>query len=412
MHHQAPPPNHPNTLPTPPTTLAPRTTPPPPPTILTYRKDVDIPSKTTVTRANKPQTRHLGFAFVELATKEEADAAIASLDGARFMRRQVFMRKAVPPPTEEEKRARAAAYHQRREEAAAEKARRQREAAELKKKHQHMDPAEAAAAKVPAGEPSPDTIFITNLDYKALVKTLLLVFKEMRPKWIHVPLRKLPRAEMLKRQHQRRPQAIYNKGIAFVKFPTPEVQKQAIAEFQGMMINGRAIIVDVAINTHIPPEGSEEGAEESESEEGAKGLNEGGLTEEGLKDGGLTEEGLKEDGLEEGVTEKETLEETLKEEVEKAEEAEEAEDAEKEKAVNEEVATERAQPLAGAPHAAGELNGNGTPQDPATPGPSGDDAGARLDTQDTSSQTTPSALPGPHETSPVTQPPEETHTHS
>ncbi|CAN3370059.1 hypothetical protein DICA4_F26720 [Diutina catenulata] len=373
-------------------------------------KDVDIPSKTTVTRANKPQTRHLGFAFVELATKEEADAAIASLDGARFMRRQVFMRKAVPPPTEEEKRARAAAYHQRREEAAAEKARRQREAAELKKKHQHMDPAEAAAAKVPAGEPSPDTIFITNLDYKASVKTLSSVFKEMRPKWIHVPLRKLPRAEMLKRQHQRRPQAIYNKGIAFVKFPTPEVQKQAIAEFQGMMINGRAIIVDVAINTHIPPEGSEEGAEESESEEGARGSNEGGPTEEGSKEDGSKEEVSKEGGSEEGSTEKKASEETSKEKTEEAEKAEKAEKAE-EAVKSEEVATEKAQPSAGA--AGSESNGNGTPQDPATPpGPSPDDAGTRSDTQDTSSQATPSASPGPHETSPVTQPPEETHTHS
>ncbi|CAN3363921.1 hypothetical protein DICA3_E12574 [Diutina catenulata] len=370
-------------------------------------KDVDIPSKTTVTRANKPQTRHLGFAFVELATKEEADAAIASLDGARFMRRQVFMRKAVPPPTEEEKRARAAAYHQRREEAAAEKARRQREAAELKKKHQHMDPAEAAAAKVPAGEPSPDTIFITNLDYKASVKTLSSVFKEMRPKWIHVPLRKLPRAEMLKRQHQRRPQAIYNKGIAFVKFPTPEVQKQAIAEFQGMMINGRAIIVDVAINTHIPPEGSEEGAEESESEEGSKEEeeNSAGLPKEEVSEEGSKKDGSKEGGSEEGSTEKEASEGSLKEE------AEEAVKSEEEKAVNEEVATEKAQPSAGA--AGSESNGNGTPQDPATPtGPSPDDTGARSDTQDTSSQATPSASPGPHETSPVTQPPEETHTHS
>lgn len=176
------------------------------------------------------------------------------------MRRNILIKKAVPPLTEEEKQARNKAYKEKKQAIVAEKKRKKDEARQRQQEQEEAlnngtDELAAAtltaealaktatATKVPDGEPSPDTVFVTNLDYRVTVLTLKGLFKDLEPKWVYIPLRK---TQWKGRQQGRR---AYNKGIAFVKFPLLELQKKAIAEFNGAEVLGRNIVVDVAINT-------------------------------------------------------------------------------------------------------------------------------------------------------------------
>ncbi|RLV94103.1 Single-stranded TG1-3 DNA-binding protein [Spathaspora sp. JA1] len=220
--------------------------------------DVEIPFKET-TRGDSTFKRHLGFAFVQFESKEDADKAIADFNGSKFQRRNIFIKKAVPPPTEEQKKERAEAYRAKREEYLKEQAERR---AEAQKRKEERAAAGEDVEKTPEGKPSTDTIFITNLDYKVTHKGLSSYFKELKPKWVHVPLRKSHN-----HNSHRRP---FNRGIAFVKFLDEETQKKAVEEFNGKEINGREIIVDIAIDARVPKEGEvdeHQNREESPAEE-------------------------------------------------------------------------------------------------------------------------------------------------
>lgn len=209
------------------------------------------------------------------------------------------MKKAVPPPTEEEKQQKIDAFRAKKAEQKAKKAEQKAKRAEEKaEKTEKEDQAtksdepltkeangeakpkktkkkaakkadtpdgttpDAATSsedpkdKIPDGKASADTIFITNLDYKVDVKTLNRLFKELKPKWIHVPTRRVP-FHILKRQKSKG-RTVFNKGIAFVKFSNEDLQKQAIADFNGKELNGREIIVDIAIDARIPKPDTEE----------------------------------------------------------------------------------------------------------------------------------------------------------
>lgn len=68
------------------------------------------------------------------------------------------------------------------------------------------------------------------------------MFRDFKPKWIHVPT---------KINHSNRsngPRRVLNKGIAFVKFSSHELQQKAIQEFNEKSIKGRNIFVDIAID--------------------------------------------------------------------------------------------------------------------------------------------------------------------
>lgn len=212
------------------------------------------------------------------------------------------MKKAVPPPTEEEKKQKIEAFRAKRAEQKTKKSEEKAEKAvsakkteespvkeekpvkEAKESNGEAKPkkskkkapkkvangevatpettasTEEPKDKVPDGKPSADTIFITNLDYKVDVKTLNGLFKELKPKWIHVPTRRVP-FHILKRQKSKG-RTVFNKGIAFVKFSSEDLQKQAIADFNGKELNGREIIVDIAIDARIPKSEEEENAQE------------------------------------------------------------------------------------------------------------------------------------------------------
>ncbi|KAK7680963.1 hypothetical protein QCA50_016016 [Cerrena zonata] len=190
------------------------------------------------------------FAFVQFETKDDADKAIEKFNGEEFKGRNIYTKKAVPPPTEEEKQIKTEAYKAKKAEKKKKLAEKKAATNATKKKTEEKTTPEKeskdATEKVPEGTPSKDTIFITNLDYKVDVQTLSNLFKELKPKWIHVPTVRYPKRFQRGRAGGK---PTHNKGIAFAKFSSEEAQKQAIAQFNGKDINGREIIIDIAINT-------------------------------------------------------------------------------------------------------------------------------------------------------------------
>lgn len=255
--------------------------------------DIDIPSK-TFTRGKKTVNKHLGFAFVQFDNKEIADKAISDFNGKEFKGRKIYVKKAVPPPTEEEKQKKIENFKAKRAEQQAKRAEEQAQekkdgakkangeskssknkksgnkkkdgASNRKSEASDEKPKPEEERKAPVGKPSTDTIFITNLDYKVNVKSLNSLFSDLKPKWIHVPSRRLP-LRILKKQKSKG-RTVFNKGIAFVKFSNEDAQKEAISKFNGKELNGREIIVDVAIDARISKE------EDANSENENNGINE------------------------------------------------------------------------------------------------------------------------------------------
>ncbi|EGV62078.1 hypothetical protein PSN45_000792 [Yamadazyma tenuis] len=240
-------------------------------------EEVSIPSKIRK-YGTKTVEKHLGFAFVQFKTDADAEQAIEKYNGQEFKNRKIYVKKAVPEPTEEEKQKKNELFKAKKAEQAAAKKAKKLVKAQLKKSDASENASEASDAPegvqkveskpteprepktAPQGKASDDTIFITNLDYKVNYKTLTTLFKDLSPKWIHVPTRKVP-AHIYKIQ-KAKGRSIFNKGIAFVKFADHDTQVKAIEEFNGKEVNGRNIIVDVAVDARIPTEASE-GSEES-----------------------------------------------------------------------------------------------------------------------------------------------------
>ncbi|KAF3986384.1 hypothetical protein FT663_04901 [Candidozyma haemuli var. vulneris] len=232
-------------------------------------ESVDIPTK-TFTKGTKEVTKRLGFGFVQFASKEDADEAIERSNGKVIKVRTLFSRKAVPPASPEEKKEKRAAFLAKKAAIREQKQQKEQEKANAEKTDAADSvPKEKKAGvaangdaekkqdktKTPEGTPSNDTVFITNLDFKANVKVLDAIFKELEPKWIHVPAKKVPRHILRQIRANHRP--IYNRGIAFVKFADQETQQRAISEFNGRDVNGRSIIVEAAVD-RPRPEGDEE----------------------------------------------------------------------------------------------------------------------------------------------------------
>lgn len=265
---------------------------------------VEIPSK-TITRGKKTFVKRLGFAFVLFDSKEEADRAIEEYNGKEFKSRQIHAKKAVPPVTGDEKKKKTEAYFAKQKELRARADKKKKDEAKPKgsteanasgdKKTPEGSAGDSEAAeggdvaaetaptkprkessakktpdasKTPAGNRSKDTVFITNLDYKTNVKALNSLFKELTPKWVHIPPRRISYHLLKRFQAQQRP--IFNKGIAFAKFPSQALQLKAIEQFNGYELNGRKIIVEIAVD-RVVPEVATEGSEGQESEKKSNG---------------------------------------------------------------------------------------------------------------------------------------------
>lgn len=193
---------------------------------------VEIPTK-PATHRNRPFFKRLGFGFVQFALGDDAQRAIDKVHGTEFMGQTLQAKKAYVPATAEEKEAR-----------------------RLAPRKQPSEPALSAlpapeskgadVSKTPEGPKSTDTVFVTNLGYKVKTGELAAVFEAYEPVWVYVPLRRVPHDVALWHRQNRKP--IYNKGIAFVKLPSQELQERVIAEMNGKEVAGRAIIVEPAVD--------------------------------------------------------------------------------------------------------------------------------------------------------------------
>lgn len=217
------------------------------PSILTYRTELEIPFLLLNKGTEKEFKKYLGFAFAQFANKEDADRALEGVSGKKVHKRTLLLRKAVPPLDEDEKKvkveeykARVAAQAAQRKAEAAEKKRKKEEEEKLAKEKQQL----TASEKIPNGKVSSDTIFVTSLNYKVTVRDLYTVFAAYKPKWIHMPTKRIP----IKGKDGNTRYRVQNKGIAFVKFADEESQKKAVKEFNGHVVHGRPIIVDVAVD--------------------------------------------------------------------------------------------------------------------------------------------------------------------
>lgn len=221
----------------------------------TNPQSIDMPSK-----ERGSFVKYLGFGFVQFATPEEAEDAIGKLNGALLGERFIYVKKALPQATAEEKRKKTEAYFQRKK--AMDKWKREHLSNGAKEKGSSEEPntEESIGEEAPTenasetdttqrvGKKSKDTVFISNLDYKVTAKHLsyLLKDKGLKSKWIYVPKRMMP-AHLL-RIFRDQKKTIYNKGIAFIRLINEDTQQRAIKELNGYEINGREIVVQVAID--------------------------------------------------------------------------------------------------------------------------------------------------------------------
>lgn len=246
-------------------------------------EQVDLPLKTLFKhlKTKKPLTRPLGFGFVQFATKEDADKALERTDGKDIKGRVVTAKKAHPPPTKEEhdqkvekwramkKEKRAKAQAAKAERKKAEKAAEKTEGETVAEPESETPASNGArqkkqdSKKTPEGEPSEDTVFVTNLDFKATVELLETLFEPLNPKWVHVPPKRVPR--FLLKQFRANKKPLYNRGIAFVKFQDKETQQRAIEEYNGKEVNGRLIIVEAAVDSPQKAETEEPAAAEEQA---------------------------------------------------------------------------------------------------------------------------------------------------
>jgi len=85
------------------------------------------------------------------------------------------------------------------------------------------------------------------------------LFAAYNPESAKIALRPIPR--FMQRKLQARGEARKGRGFGFVTLPTEELQKKAVEEMNGKVIEGREIAVKVAIDNPKADEGEGEGAE-------------------------------------------------------------------------------------------------------------------------------------------------------
>lgn len=237
-------------------------------------QSAEIPSKTIV-KQGRTFDKCLGFAFVQFSTEEDAEKAVQLYNDKEFKLRTIYVKKALPPASEEEKQAKKEAYELKKKELRKKrKSEARAKAAESKangegkadqnaagkensaagaegsqvsdaKDTEGLDKKGGARKKAPEGAKSKDTIFITNLEFRANSKSLGALFKDYDVVWASVPTRRVPPHVLKKITENKEP--IFNKGFAFVKFKSEEDQLRAVEEFNGKDHNGRELVVEVAV---------------------------------------------------------------------------------------------------------------------------------------------------------------------
>ncbi|KAI1912125.1 hypothetical protein LOZ61_003475 [Ophidiomyces ophidiicola] len=234
-------------------------------------------------RTNRP----VGYAFVDLATAQEAQAAIATLTGKDILERRVSVQVArKPEPTEPKiesgaegtnggQRKRGSGRGRGRGRGRGGRFGRGGRANGAKGEGDEVlaevtNPPEAGAEEVEApkddtdamrgqirprkqrgppedGIPSKTKVMVANLPYDLSEDKLKELFASYDPISAKIALRPIPRF-MVKKLHARG-EARKGRGFGFVTLGSEELQQKAVNEMHGKDINGREIAVKVAIDS-------------------------------------------------------------------------------------------------------------------------------------------------------------------
>ncbi|KAK6336139.1 hypothetical protein TWF696_001706 [Orbilia brochopaga] len=253
---------------------------------------------------NPRTNRAVGYAFVDVAQKEEADKAITDLSGKEILERKVSVqvaRKPGTPPAANgesaanggEKRGngpprrgrggfrggrggRGGARGGFRDAAATsppEAAATTTTPAPVSTEAAKTDAAPAADGEKTGPRPprrkrgppengvaSTTKVMVANLPYELNEAQLTELFAAYEPQSAKIALRPIPR--FMVRKLQARGEARKGRGFGFVTLPSEEMQKKAVEQMNGKVVDGREIAVKVAIDNPKEEEGeaSEEAA--------------------------------------------------------------------------------------------------------------------------------------------------------
>lgn len=230
-------------------------------------------------RTNRP----VGYAFVDVATAQEAQAAIAELSGKEILERKVSVQLArKPEPAEAKEGAEGEAGRKRGygrrgrgrgrggrfgRGGRANGAKSEGEAADTEGgalnditnevESAGVQPEEGAAkpASRPRkqrgppedGIPSKTKVMVANLPYDLSEEKLKELFAAYEPVSAKIALRPIPRYMIKKLQARNEPRK--GRGFGFVTLGSEDLQQKAVQEMHGKEIEGREIAVKVAIDS-------------------------------------------------------------------------------------------------------------------------------------------------------------------
>ncbi|KAJ3036323.1 hypothetical protein HK097_003863 [Rhizophlyctis rosea] len=240
-------------------------------------------------------TRSLGYGFVSYETDEEAKKAVQALDKSELGGRQINVEQAKlkeageprprrgsasrgegrPPRGGFGRRGRGRGYIRARggrsedkegketarlddeqpaegangEQTGENRERRQRRAARGRR---FPRPARATSGEPTSQETSKTTLFVANLPFKVTNEDLSSIFKEY----------KVTSAHVVKLRNGR------SKGFGFVEVENEEQQQKVLNELKNVVVDGRELVIKVALASQVPPAASEgeEKAEEVKTE--------------------------------------------------------------------------------------------------------------------------------------------------
>lgn len=264
----------------------------------------------SVSIPTKPHTnRAVGYAFVDLTSRDEAERAITELSGHELLERKVSVQAARKPGAQASGSGDGENQNQQGEKKPRGKngsKRRNRNRGSSKKggNHDSEETTETAPTNVPGqvlpltepvalksapgadagaakkekeeraprrkrgppedGVPSNTKVMVANLPYELTEDKLKELFADYQPEAAKIALR--PIRPYMVRILAARGEARKGRGFGFVTLATEEMQQKAIAEMNGKTVEGREIAVKVAIdNPKLEAEAEAKAAEEAKS---------------------------------------------------------------------------------------------------------------------------------------------------
>lgn len=141
---------------------------------------------------------------------------------------------------------------------------------EEKKKNENKEPKQPKKRGPPEnGVPSKTKVMVANLPYELSEEKLKELFAAYQPESAKIALRPIPRFMVKKLQMRGEPRK--GRGFGFVTLASEELQQKAVEEMNGKEVEGREIAVKVAIDNPKIEEAAAEAAAAAAAAEGSNG---------------------------------------------------------------------------------------------------------------------------------------------